>query len=424
VAEVSAQQSHDDVLDMADISGKRRVETQLMGTVVVPEENAAAALEVLSRFAADPRWVIYLPPTMSPSETSQQPETLEHPAEAFAYFHNQGVAEVLCEQKHMGSRAVIIVCRDAQAARRRFGVEGSSGIIYTRTGRRFFGDPTWEEAVMERVRRAADTAGLFDEWHSDWLLIDAEIMPWSLKAHDLVKRQYAAVGRAGQMGLTAALDVLAKAAARGLPVSDLSTRTLARKERIDQYMAAYRRYVWPVESAADVKIAPFHLLASEGSVHTDRDHLWHLEQVNKLAAADPELMHPTPFLRVRVGEPTSVADGVAWWEALTAAGHEGMVVKPLSFIARNERGRLVQPALKVRGREYLRIIYGPDYTAPENLTRLRHRGLAAKRSLALREFALGIEGLTRFVAQEPLRRVHECAHAVLALESQPIDPRL
>jgi protein phosphatase len=100
-----------------------------------------------------------------------------------------------------------------------------------------------------------------------------------------------------------------------------------------------------------------------------------------------------------------------------------MVVKPLGFVAQSKRG-LVQPAIKCRGREYLRIISGPEYTVPEYLTRLRQRGLSAKRSLALREFALGVEGLERFVRREPLGRVHECVFGVLALESEPVDPRL
>jgi protein phosphatase len=100
-----------------------------------------------------------------------------------------------------------------------------------------------------------------------------------------------------------------------------------------------------------------------------------------------------------------------------------MVVKPLSFVSRGKRG-ILQPAIKCRGREYLRIIYGLDYTLPDNLTRLRERGLGTKRSLALREFALGVEGLERFVKKEPLRRIHECVFGVLALESEPVDPRL
>ena len=101
----------------------------------------------------------------------------------------------------------------------------------------------------------------------------------------------------------------------------------------------------------------------------------------------------------------------------------GMVIKPFNFVARGSKG-LVQPALKCRGKEYLRIIYGPEYTRSQNMARLKNRGLSRKRSLALREFALGLEALERFVNNEPLRRTHECVFGVLALESEPVDPRL
>ena len=119
-----------------------------------------------------------------------------------------------------------------------------------------------------------------------------------------------------------------------------------------------------------------------------------------------------------------VAAGLAWWEELTSRGGEGMVVKPLDFIPPRGQKRPIQPAVKCRGAEYLRIIYGPEYTLPEHLERLRERGLASKRALAHREFALGIEGIERFIRHEPLRRVHECVFGVLALESEPVDARL
>jgi protein phosphatase len=198
----------------------------------------------------------------------------------------------------------------------------------------------------------------------------------------------------------------------------------ARQTRAGQFVDAYRHYCWPVAGLADFKLAPFHLLASAGATHTGKDHKWHMELLARLCAADTTgLLLATPHKTIQVTEASSVAEGIAWWEELTGRGGEGMVVKPLEFITRGQRG-LAQPAVKCRGREYLRIIYGPDYDAPENLSRLRSRGLAGKRSLALREFALGIEGLERFVRGEPLRRVHECVFGVLALESEPVDPRL
>ena len=95
----------------------------------------------------------------------------------------------------------------------------------------------------------------------------------------------------------------------------------------------------------------------------------------------------TPYQVVEFANQASEAAATAWWENLTETGGEGAVVKPLQFVATTSRG-LLQPAVKCRGREYLRIIYGPEYTLAEHLERLRERGLSGKRSLALREFAL------------------------------------
>lgn len=178
-----------------------------------------------------------------------------------------------------------------------------------------------------------------------------------------------------------------------------------------------------MHSLTDLKLAPFHVLATEGRVHIDKPHPWHMETLARLCRHDPEILLATPYHVVAVTDPASEAAGTAWWEHLTQQGGEGMVVKPFDFVVHGSRG-LVQPAVKCRGREYLRIIYGPEYTRPEQLGRLRHRGLSTKRSLALWEFALGIEALERFVSHEPLRRVHECVFGVLALESEPVDPRL
>ncbi|HEX4592588.1 MAG TPA: polynucleotide kinase-phosphatase [Gemmataceae bacterium] len=426
---LSAQQANDDLLDAEDVLGKRIITTRLRGTVTVREANATAALEVMSRFAANPKWLIYLPPTMSPCETSGEPGLLEHPAEAFAYYRSQGALQVICEEKHMGSRAVVVACRDESTARERFGVtEGDAGIVVTRTGRRFFNDPTVERQFLDRVRAALTAADLWAALDTTWVCLDCELMPWSAKAQELLKTQYAAVGAAGRAALPRAVATLAEAVGRlNGDERNKAERVLAdcrsRADHVDQFVAAYRQYCWPVTSLTDLKLAPFHLLASEGRDHTDKNHVWHMDTLAAVCRADPELLLATPYTLVDVTDPASQAAGADWWAELTGRGGEGMVVKPLEFILRGSRG-LSQPAVKCRGREYLRIIYGPDYTAEENLARLRNRGLGHKRSLALREFALGIEGLERFVRREPLRRVHECVFGVLALESEPVDPRL
>lgn len=418
---LSAQQQHDDLLDLADVTGKRIVGTRLHGNVTVREEDATAALEVMSRFAVNPKWLIYLPPTMSPSETTGVAGLLEYPTEAFAYFRHAGVPRVVCEEKHMGSRAVVIVCRDEDAARKTFGVTGEGiGICYTRTGRKFFDNANLEADFLEQVHAAVTAAKFWDEFQTGWLCLDCELMPWSAKAQELLKQQYAAVGASARATLAAEVSALEQAAARGLEAGDLLAATRTRQQMVQDYVAAYRRYCWPVNSVNDLKLAPFHLLATEGKVHADKPHDRHMQTLARLAGG---FIVATPYHVIDVTNAESEAEGVRWWEELTGRGGEGMVVKPLDFIVKGRRG-LVQPAVKCRGREYLRIIYGPEYTAPENLERLRARGLSTKRSLALREFALGIEALERFVRREPLRRVHECVFGVLALESEPVDPRL
>jgi protein phosphatase len=428
---LSAQQQHDDVLDLADVTGKRIITTRLHHSVTVREENATAALEVMSRFAIDPKWLIYLPPTMSPTGTTQRPGLLEHPQEAFDYFRTAGVGTVICQEKHMGSRAIVIVCQDEATARNRFAVrEESAGIIYTRTGRRFFEDRSVETSLLNIVREGLTRANLWEELSSDWFCLDCELMPWSAKAQELLKSQYAAVGSAASAAVAESIDVLQRTAdhLRGTESADainaLLDKQRSRVTRVHRYTDAYRRYCWPVHSVADLRLAPFHLLAGEGKVHVDRDHAWHMQTLAKMTQdALPGPLMATAHRVVNVTDAAEVEAGIAWWEQLTAGGGEGMVVKPLEFVVRGKKG-LAQPAVKCRGPEYLRIIYGPEYDAPGNLERLRSRGLGAKRSLALREFALGIEGLERFARREPLRRVHECVFGVLALESEPVDPRL
>jgi protein phosphatase len=420
---LTAQQQLDDLLDIEDVIGKRIINTRLNRTITIREENAITALEVMSRFASNPKWLIYLPPTMSPCETSKRDGLLEHPEDAFAYYLHEGVHKVVCEQKHMGSRAVVVVCRNADSARKRFGImEGESGACYTRTGRRFFNDTTLESQFLERVRRAVEAAGIWEILKTDWVCLDCELMPWSAKAQELLRQQYAPTGAAARVALPVATAALR--AAEGNPeIAALAERFHQREEAAHLYVEAYRRYCWPVNSLADLKLAPFHVLASESGVHTANDHVWHMETLARICATAPELLLATPFRVVDLTDKTDQEKGIQWWEELTANGGEGMVVKPWDFVVKGRKG-LAQPAVKVRGREYLRIIYGPEYTLPENLERLKSRGLGTKRSLALREFALGLEALERFVHKEPLRRVHECVFGVLALESEPVDPRL
>jgi len=429
---------NDDMLRIDDVLGQKYLDTRLRRSVKINAENSAAALELMSRFAADPHWLIYLPPTMSPCETSRLPGYLEHPSEAFDYYKTRGVGKVVCEQKHMGSRSVIVLCKDTGTAARRFGVtDGSFGIIYTRTGRRFFDDIETEKAILTRFQEVLSRSRFWDDFNTGWVCVDAELMPWSAKAQALLQEQYAPVGRAGRNGLAMAIDAV-KSAVKTLAdkppdaepktggavdLEELLKRYTQRHEALSYYTEAYRRYCWDVKNLDDYRIAPFHILATEGKTWNNETHVFHMETAAKyMTGTDPVFM-ATDYLAVDVLDEGSVVAGVNWWEELTDSGGEGMVVKPFDFVAVKGR-ELLQPAVKCRGREYLRIIYGPEYSLGGNLERLKKRSLGKKRNLALNEFALGMESLERFTRGEALYRVHECVFGILALESEPVDPRL
>jgi protein phosphatase len=411
-SEQTATGGSDSVLDLADFLGRLHIQTRYQRNIGVREEQAIASLETMSRFAIDPRWLIYLPPTMSPSETSVQPGYLEHPIEALAGYASLGVQQVICQEKHMGSRAVVVLCRDGSLAKKHFWGADGLGVIYTRTGRSFFDDALVEQGLLQRLSVAIQAAGLWDELAADWLCLDCELMPWSLKADGLIREQYAAVGCSGQAALEQALQVV--------PEGDLKRQLSQQLENLLAYRKAYRGYCWDTEGLEKIRLAPFHLMASSRGTYFDQTHRWHMELLSRLQIHD-STFQVTRWIEHSLDQaPDAVVD---WWLELTAAGGEGCVIKPEYFVSRSPKG-LMQPAIKCRGQEYLRIIYGPDYTRDDQLQRLRQRSLATKRSLALREFSLGLEGLHRFVAHESLSRVHECAFGVLALESEPVDPRL
>lgn len=413
------------MLDVSDVLGKHHILTSLAGRVTIDAEQSSAALEVMSRFAADPRWLVHLPATMAPVATSKRPDFLEHPDEAFDYFRRAGVNEVVCEEKHMGSRAVLVIAHDEAAASARFGISNeAAGVILTRTGRPFFESIEMNVALLDRVRAAITAENLWEQFDTDWFVIDAELLPWSAKARELLREQYAPAGAAATTMLPAAAAMIASARERGVEgLDELHARTKDRSAHAFDYVSAYRNYCWDTNGLDGIEIAPFQILAAEGEVLARRPHRWHLDIIDGLVDRDPTLFRRTERWFVDPNNTDAVAEATNWWLESTASGGEGMVVKPADTIVERKNG-LVLPGVKCRGREYLRIIYGPEYLVPENLERLRERSLGRKSSLARREFGLGIEALDRFVAREHLYRTHECVFGVLALESEPVDPRL
>jgi protein phosphatase len=415
---LSLQQRYDELLDVQELTGKLVISTSIRGSISIREGQTATALEEMSRFTVDPKWLIYLPPTMSPTSTTKLKGYLEFPGDVFQYYLSQGVDRVICQEKHMGARMIAIVCKNTETAIKRFGVtDGKAGICYTRTGRIFFDDQNLENQLLDRIRSAMDNSGLWDTLKTDWVCLDGEFMPWSFRSLDLARYQYGGIASAAKAALADIHRSLQKTAERNIDVQKLLERTETRNDMALRFLNAYRHYCRDVKSIDDMTFAPFHIMAAENQVFTDKKHTWHLEQAEKLHQQDPKLLLPTQYRTVNLNNEKEIKETFQWWHDKTDNhGWEGIVVKPLDFFA-HHREELVQPAIKCRGKEFLRLVYGPEYTFGENLTQLRKRGLYLKRSLAARQFALSTEALHRFTTHQPLLNVHQCIIGIIGLNA-------
>jgi hypothetical protein len=385
------------------------IETRVLGPVKIAQEQWNATLETFSKWTVDPRWLLYLPPGMCARQADRSDGYLEHPSDALEYYRLETISKVVMELKHMGSRAIAVVCRNEETATKRFGGDGY-GCIYTRNGRAFFGDAT---PALQALREGLSRAGFWKQFATDWVCLDGELLPWSLKAEALLEETHGDILTAKEAEYRIASEVLARIAPE--EVEALKTKA----ECLAKYRRLYERYRAEKDSA--MQFAPFHLIAVEGRSFFDKNHLWHMSTLNALARRAGEPFVETPYKLVSLKDCESASTAIAWWEELSAAGSEGVVIKPLPYIPRGRRG-LAQPALKCRGKEHLRLVYGAEYDLPENRVRLIDRAALANRRnkhrRVLKQAALSIEAVERFVRLEPLDRVRECVRAIASLETR------
>lgn len=388
------------------------IKTRFRYDVAIPEEqHVFAVLEMLSRFGVDPRWLVYVPPVVSPVDASDRPGLLEHPAEAFAYYQHNGVTHVVCQEKRAGVPVVVSVCRDAHAARMAFGVnDGRTGIIHTRTGRPVFANRQVEDVWVERCRLAAEKAKIFES-HGPFVTFEARL------SKRIEPPRFSSNAQAFQV----ILDAVARTASRGVDVRALGERLERRKERLSQYHNAFAHRAETQVNPHEIGIAPLCVLATDEVSWFARPHAEHEALLKRLVQADAALFAAVPAIEVQIGDAESEHRALTAWDHWTTQGAEGMLVKPMVF-QRNSRPGLVLPALACRGAEALQRIQGPEYDVEGNLERLRTRSLSALRSRALAQFALGMEAVERFVGREPLSRIHVCVSAALALECQSSEP--
>lgn len=393
--------------------------TEDFGEVKIDETLVKPAIDTVSHFTIPMEQLIYIPPTMSPTpEASVLPDYMEHPQEAIDYYKSKDIHTLIAEKKHMGSRAIILLFSDRQASIEKTGID-SLGVIYTRTGRRFF-DKEMEARMLAKLHADLTASDYFRKKETEFLLLDAEILPWNLKAKDLISKQYAHVAEAAFMDRSRLAEKLGEAAMNN---EELTIWHKAYKMKLDNaqnFQDVFQQYCWDVSNESEIQIAPFHLLAYSNRSFLAKTHVWHMEQISELAKCS-SMLKETDYMVIT--DDTSADEVIRWWQQMTEDGHEGIVIKPETFTAKS-KGKLLQPAIKVRGRKYLSIIYGMDYLEEQHLTRLKNRRTGKKQKLALQEFALSTESIRRFVNGESLERVHECVLASLALESDRVDPRL
>jgi protein phosphatase len=401
--------------------GKRLIRTRFYHHIVIREESSIATLEILSRFVVNPRWLIYLSPTISPGVTSRRPDILEHPSDIFSYYQRCGVPQVLCQEKHTGSPVVFILCKTKEVAQKRFNTE-EQGICYNALGQRIL-SPSQEEYSLNRLLQLCHHSKLWEELQSDWLCIEGVLCPYSQERS--LYSQHFPLSAIAHYTYEKIQKSLEKAQLQGARVQGLSKYYQERTEMVSHYQEKIHESFLPPIPFESFHFAPLHLLASEGQVHYQQTHLWHLQQFQKLLSSekqlglDKPLLKSTPFLAVDLTNPTSESNAIQWWQdEILAQNRDGVVIKSSTFVPQGKHWK-IQPALKCRTPEYLRLLYGPEYTLQKNLKRLSYRKLTNKRILALKEFALGLEALERFVQNRPFSKVHECIAGILALESEP-----
>ncbi|MEI5907699.1 polynucleotide kinase-phosphatase [Bacillus spongiae] len=394
--------------------------TEDLAKIHIPKEYAIPSIDTVSHYTVPIEELVYIPPTMSPTpQPSALKDYLEHPKEVIEYYRRMGVEKMVAEKKHMGSRGILMLFNSKKSGLKYVGRE-TLGVIYTRSGRRFFHDEV-ESDILKRLNDGLNHHNYFQKYETDYVLLDAEIMPWNLKAKELISKQYAHVSENASLDRTMIKSKLEKSINNN---KDLEAWFAEYDEKLNNahiFKEVFQKYCWEIEDINQIQIAPFHVLAHSNETFFNKPHTWHME-MNREFARMVDLFVETEFMVI--DDSSSEDAAINWWETITSDGHEGIVIKPETFISKSNGGKLLQPAIKVRGRKYLNIIYGMDYLLPENLNRLKKRNVSKKQKLALKEFSLGIEGIRRFVRGESIERVHECVLGTLAMESDPVDPRL
>lgn len=413
--------------DITDVVANKDMVTSISQDVIkVPIKSTISTLELMSRYTIDKEKIIYIPPTMSPVDTSNE-SYLEHISSAFEYFKERGIDQVVCESKHMGSRGILVVTRDSVTSEKLFNTTDTVW-CYTRTGRQMF-TKEQEDYLFPKIHEILTKSGIFYE--HKWVILDSEVLPWNLKGEQhLIKNQYGNVGSSGHSALENSysivrdhLDNIKDSTPEIInSVNLLQDDLISKQNCLKRYNSVYTNYVWDIKDFSSIKIAPFHIFTNN-NLNFNITHKQHLELIDNIIKYDTyNIFNKTTLISVDLNDEFQVQHAIKEWETYTEKGQEGFVVKPEKFLTFDSDNRPIQPAIKVRGRDYLYLIYGTEYT--RELDKLRKRPVKRKRATAIREYMLGLQGLLMFQQTGNIYETHRYVTAVLSIDSEPLDIRL
>ncbi|MDF2606644.1 MAG: polynucleotide kinasephosphatase [Bacillales bacterium] len=390
-----------------------RIQTESFGSILVYPDLVRHAIETVSHSTIPIEQMVYIPPTTSPTPyTSRLDCYLEHPSEAFDYYRSNGVSTMIVTKKKMGNRGVLFLFKDIESAVKYTGIE-SLGVIYTSNGSRFF-EENVERILVSRIVGDLVENNYFKMYETDFVLIDVEIMPWNLKAKEQISL-YSNISDNAMLDRTKLIEKMVSS--KNPQLHELLDEYSLKLENVKKFKGVFQTYCLKEFDMKEIQIELLNIIAHSSETFFDKPQSWHIEMGRELASYS-NLFLETEFKLVNDVE--SETEVIKWWEDISCSGYEGIVIKPND----DSVEKLLQPAIKVRGRDFLRIIYGMDYLLPDNLKRLKKRNTRKKQKQAINEFSLGVEGVRRFVAGESLERVHECVLGVLAQQADQVDPRL
>lgn len=384
---------------------ERMGETSYFATtnVTVPSKDMRDGITA-HPFLENSRNIFYLGPTIAPVDHISELEQflagasnggpyLEHPLAAFQYYAERGIRTLIEEPKYMGSRAYALLFRDPEQAHRH-GFEYPI-LMNARSGGFFFRDPTQAMALWQDVA---------PKMKDDFIILDMEVMPWSLKAERLIANDFTLPGEAAQLW-----------------------RKRHQPELVDnatKFLEMVRIY----GADAPLEARVFHVLAAGRMMENKKKPNWvhyfdprygfyrtHEEQLAEIRALEGDIVKPTTYQVVDLDSAASKEASVRRWLDYCESGGEGFVYKTPTFFTLGSTGFPIQPAMKVRGRDYLRIIYGMDYLQPEYFDRLKQRGTKMKRLLAVQEQEIAIHILRCFINGNEIERLRAVG-AFLGLE--------